>query len=117
MTSSAINKMFEIFGSIFEQNGNVGKFGTYFRTKFNLSPIFEKMQIFRTSFQGDLTNLKKYGQVKAYLKFNIRPHWPRKVASQGCKSRFSLLKLAFLVIHILLDSLPSLLTLLDRGFA
>ena len=76
VTSSAINKMFEIFGSIFEQNGNVGKFGTYFRTKFNLSPIFEKMQIFRTSFQGDLTNLKKYGQVTAYLKFNIRPHWP-----------------------------------------
>ena len=60
VTSSAIDKMFEIFGPIFEQNASVGKFGTYFRTKFNLSPIFfEKMQIFRTSIQGDLTNLKK----------------------------------------------------------
>ena len=40
----AIDKMFEIFGPIFEQNANVN-FESIFEQNVNFGPIFEKMQI------------------------------------------------------------------------
>ena len=45
VTSTAIDKVFEIFGHFFEQNANVN-FEPIFEQKVNFSPIFEKMQIF-----------------------------------------------------------------------
>ena len=41
MTSSAIDKMFEYFGPIFEQNANVN-FEPIFEQNVNFGPIFEK---------------------------------------------------------------------------
>ena len=44
VTSSTIDKMFEIFGPIFEQNANVN-FEPIFEPNVKFGPIFEKMQI------------------------------------------------------------------------
>ena len=41
MTSSAIDKMIEIFGPIFEQNANVN-FEPIFKQNVNFGPVFEK---------------------------------------------------------------------------
>ena len=45
MTSSAIDKMFEYFGPIFEQNANVN-FEPIFEQNVNFGPICEKNAIF-----------------------------------------------------------------------
>ena len=44
MTSSAIDKMFQIFGPIFEQNANVN-LEPIIEQNVNFGPIFKKMQI------------------------------------------------------------------------
>ena len=48
VTSSAIDKMFEIFGPIFEQNVTMYKFRTYFRTKCKFRTYFQTKCKFRT---------------------------------------------------------------------
>ena len=50
MTSSAIDKMFQIFGPIFEQNANV-YFEFIFEQNVNFGPIFEKNAYFGRKFE------------------------------------------------------------------
>ena len=50
VTSSAIDKIFEIFGPIFEQNANVN-FEPIFEQNVNFGPIFEKKCKFRSYFR------------------------------------------------------------------
>ena len=45
MSPSIIDKMFEIFGPIFEQMANIN-FEPFFEKSVNLGPIFEKNAIF-----------------------------------------------------------------------
>ena len=45
MTSSAIDKMFEIIGPIFEQNVTIYQFQTYFQQNAYFCPIFKKVHI------------------------------------------------------------------------
>ena len=55
VTSSAIDKMFEIFGPIFEQNAN---FDPIFEKSANFGPIFEKSVISNTLLMSDEVNIK-----------------------------------------------------------
>ena len=50
MTSSAIDKMFEIFGPIFEQNVTIN-FEPIFEQNANFGPIFEKSAYFDPIFE------------------------------------------------------------------
>ena len=50
MTSSAIDKMFEIFGPIFEQNASIN-FEPIFEKSVNFGPIFEKSVNFGRIFE------------------------------------------------------------------
>ena len=50
VTSSAIDKIFEIFGPIFEQNANVN-FEPIFEQNVNFDPIFKKSVYFGPIFE------------------------------------------------------------------
>ena len=50
VTSSAIDKMFEMFGPIFEQNATIN-FDPIFEQNANFGPIFKKKCVFWSYFQ------------------------------------------------------------------
>ena len=66
MTSSAIDKMFEIFGPIFEQNVTIN-FEPIFEQNANFGPIFEKSVNFEYFVNGRWTHYKAIKLSKVYI--------------------------------------------------
>ena len=81
MTSSAIDKMFEIFGPIFEQNVTINfepifeqnaHFGPIFEKSAYFGPIFEKSVNFEHFVSGRWGHYKVNGSIILKAKF---PNW------------------------------------------